>query len=384
MPSANQLRTLHIDIEGGWGGSSRSLFELLNLLIQDGLKPVVVHKRTGPVIEKYRALGVETVHVPEIETYVPRPSSQWRDLVLKLPGLMRQDKAAARVLDIARTHRAELIHLNYEGLFQLAKFIKQRSSIPIVSHFRASSLSTSMIAKFMSASLARNVDHAFFISPKEKEWFETMQPQSRLARNIVWNISPPPVRREENRKPPTIAYLGSIDPSKGTDRLVELAAELNRINAPPVKLMVYGVARKNSRYHQRIQQNIDQMSLHDRIELAGYVNNPASVLAHAFALIRPSRWNDPWGRDVIEAVTAGVPVLATGTFEGVVMPGKTGWLFPEFDARAIAQQIDILLHDPQLWSSISATCIEVGREKFLGKQQRDIVMREFRQLAGAA
>ena len=84
-------------------------------------------------------------------------------------------------------------------------------------------------------------------------------------------------------------------------------------------------------------------------------------MAGAFALIRPSRTNDPWGRDVIEATSFGVPVLATGAFEGVVEPGVTGYLFDPFDAEAMAARLMDLLAQPKLRARMSAAARQKGR-----------------------
>ena len=52
------LRVLCLDIEGGYGGSSRSLFESIRHLDRDRVSPEVWCGREGPIQVRYRALDV--------------------------------------------------------------------------------------------------------------------------------------------------------------------------------------------------------------------------------------------------------------------------------------------------------------------------------------
>ena len=106
---------------------------------------------------------------------------------------------------------------------------------------------------------------------------------------------------------------------------------------------------------------IEDERLGHRLVFKGFVSDPEEVLQSAFALVRPSRENDPWGRDVIEATTFGVPVLATGSFGGVVEHGVTGFLFDPFDARAMAEKLAELLHLEETWGAISLTAGAAAR-----------------------
>ena len=104
----------------------------------------------------------------------------------------------------------------------------------------------------------------------------------------------------------------------------------------------------------------------------GHASSPETELASAFLLIRPSLRNDPWGRDVIEAVCAGVPVIATGSYEGVIENGKNGFLFDEFDVPAIAQRITDLYENERLWQEFRRFSLNKADVKFRGLNQKNI------------
>lgn len=375
------IRTLHVDIEGGWGGSSRSLFELLRRLDRNRIEPLVAHRQEGPVRERYAGVGIPTRHVPEIASFAPRPYNSFKIFLGSAPRLLGLGTAARRLAALAAEHRAALIHLNYEGLFLLAPRLRRLTGLPLIGHSRTH-VPENVWGRWLVRTLARELDYVFFISDQEEARFRRLEPGAPLAGTVLWNIAPEPLPRRALPEIPEIVYLGSIDWAKGTDRLVELAAALERRNAPPMIVVVYGEARQDPSFKAAIERRITDAGLGARIALRGHTAHPEAVLAGAFALVRPSRENDPWGRDVIEAARAGVPALATGDYQGVVKEGETGYLFDTFDADAMAARLTVLREDETLWQRISEAAARRGAERFGGEQQAARFSDVIAQLAG--
>ncbi len=375
------IRTLHVDIEGGWGGSSRSLYELVKRFDRTRVAPMVAHRQEGPVTARYAEIDIPTALVPEIGSFVPRRRNSGRIFLASLPKLRRLGRAAARLAALAREHRADLIHLNYEGLFLLAGRLKRATGLPIACHNRAY-LPENNWGRWLVRRMARSCDHLFYISPREEARVRGLAPGSLPPGDVVWNIAPEPLPRQPFSEPPEAVYLGNVDPAKGADRMLEIAAALEAGNAPPLKLAVYGMERSSSGFAEQMRQRLAADNLADRIEIRGHTAEPERVLARAFALVRPSRENDPWGRDVIEAAAFGVPVLATGSFEGVVEHGVTGYLYEPFDAAAMARQLAELAIDQDLWRRLSDAARGKGQRVFAGGEQVATVTSAFERLAG--
>ena len=374
------IRSLHVDIEGGWGGSSRSLYQLISRLDRSRVEPLIAHRQKGPIEDWCARLGIPTVHVPEIGSFVPRRRKSGRIFAASLPRLLRLGRAADRLNAIAHQHRAQLVHLNYEGLFLLARRLKAVSGLPIVCHNRAH-LPENAWGRWLVRRLSDTVDYLFFISPQEETRVRALEGGRSVEGAIVWNIAPAPGERLPFSDPPEAVYLGNLDPSKGTDRMIEIAAALEAMAAPPLTLAVYGEARQaGPRFVDDMERRIAQANLGHRIVLRGYTSEPESVLAKALALVRPSREDDPWGRDVIEATVFGVPVLATGRYQGVVEDGVTGFLYNPFDAEEIAARLVELAADPALWSRLSTAAGEKGRRLFSGAEQVATVTEVFEKL----
>jgi glycosyltransferase involved in cell wall biosynthesis len=363
------IRSLHIDIEGGWGGSSRSLFELVSRLDREKCSPLIVHRLMGPIVTEYEAAGIPTIHVPEIGSYVPRPNRGGLILLQKAPELLKLPIAARKIAKIACECEVNLLHLNYEGLFLLGRRLKKELSLPQITHIRASGLGNDIWSRWMVRSICRTSEYACFISSNEEQWFRNVAREHELTGSILQNIARPAQPRQVFDEPPEAVYLGNLDPIKGVDRLLDVASALDDFGAPPLKIVVYGAARGKRGYKEFLATQIVERQLRSRIELRGFTTNVAGILSKAFVTLRLSRQSDPWGRDVIESIAAGTPCLATGKFSEIVENGITGYLFEPFDPRAVAKQLIDLLQNKGLWQRLSANCLSRGTEQFSGKIQ---------------
>ena len=363
------IRTLHVDIEGGRGGSSRSLYQLISRLDRSRVEPIVAYRETGPLEDWYKDLGIRIVHVPEIGSYVPRTKNSAKIFAASLPRLLGTNQAARRLLEIAEENDVEILHLNYEGLFLLAARLRQLTSRPMICHVRAH-LPINAWSRWLVRKLSRAVDHYFFISPQEEERVRQLEAGRLLPGQVLWNIAPQYRKRVPFDEVKEAVYLGNIDWSKGTDRLIDVAAALKKLSVDGLKIAIYGEPRRaRPAYFNQMNARVQSEGLSGLIEFRGFTSEPETVLSKAFALIRPSRERDPWGRDVIEATSFGVPVLATGDYGGVVDSGVTGFLVDPFDASTMAAKLKVLLEDETLCKRMSAAAISRGETIFSGQQQ---------------
>ncbi len=110
-----------------------------------------------------------------------------------------------------------------------------------------------------------------------------------------------------------------------------------------------------------------------RIRFLGPVDNlrlPA-LLADAGVLAMPSLWHEPFGIPVIEAMAAGLPVVASeaGAFPETVVPGETGMLVPRGDGEALAAALARLLADGGLRQRLGEAGHARVRERFTWDRQ---------------
>ena len=120
----------------------------------------------------------------------------------------------------------------------------------------------------------------------------------------------------------------------------------------------------------------------------GSVPDPVPILEACDALVRPSRSSDPWGREVLEAMSHGLPVLSVGEYDTFVEHGVTGFLYSEFDAASFADDIVALSEKSDVrvamgeasHNRISTLCdgpeMRIGTSSSLAQTQRARLMQQ--------
>lgn len=150
---------------------------------------------------------------------------------------------------------------------------------------------------------------------------------------------------------PRILYVGQLIRGKGVDLLISALAGL------PGEWTARLVGDGNAR--PALQRKINRLHLQDRVQLVGWVS-PQELHRHyqeARLVVVPSRWPEPFGMVGLEAMKFARPVVGfdIGGIPDWLEHGKTGWLVPAGDSRALTVAIRHLLERPDL-------CDQLGRQ----------------------
>lgn len=338
------LRVLCLDIEGGHGGSSRSLMEALAAVDREVIAPEVWCRRDGPVVERYRSLGIPTVIEPSLPkvSALPRLSRNIfffalyaRDFILS--GAVRSRLAQAAV------ERFDVVHFNHEAFAGLAFWLRRKTRMPAVMHLRTNLVDT-IFARAQQKLVSRAVDYRVFITPNEEQSYRRSggTGPGRVIFNPVplpGDIEPLPTIPRDGRL--NIASLSNFSLGRGTDRLIDIARAMADRNL--FRFVVAGDMPPDA-----LPRDVAEAGLSDNFLFIGHVPHPERVLASCDVLIKPTREANPWGRDVLEAMAQGKPVLSCGTDQTFVESGVTGFLMSTFDATAAAGHLTALATDAGL------------------------------------
>lgn len=363
------LRVLCLDIEGGFGGSSRSLYESIRHMDRSAVSVEIWCRRDGPVVPRYRALGVACRVVPAMAHYSALPRFS-RNLVA-LAGFVRRfaaSRAFRRELAAETNARFDRVHFNHEALFLLARWLRPRTRAPFIAHVRTNLL-PGPFARWQARTLARATDALAFITRNEVATFRAHGGRPRLAR-IIHNIATAPDAGAagqagksdagksddwENHARLRIACLSNYSYARGLDRLLDIAEELRAQGQADALFVVAGrmaltrslpgLLGEIGRRGGTLADAAEARGLGGYFRFLGHIEDPDRVLALCAALIKPTREANPWGRDVIEALAAGRAVLSCGTDSTFVETGVTGYLQERFDAAAMAREIMRLADD---------------------------------------
>ena len=281
-----------------------------------------------------------------------------------LPRLSRNFYAAANaVLEFQRagafledlrqeTERFDVIHFNHEALFPVALWLHRRSRRPLTMHIRTNLVDTPF-ARLQTRAIAKTMDHLVFITENEAETFRRLGGRPR-ASSVIYNIADIPTA-PPTRHPavPTdgrfkIACISNYSHARGLDRLADVADALAHRGRHVLFVMAGEMALTGSmpgllgeigRRGGTLQDFAAARGQSSMFLFLGHVPDPESVLAACDALAKPTRESNPWGRDILEALALGKPVLTCGRYSKFVEDGVTGILQPEFDASMLAEAI---------------------------------------------
>lgn len=148
---------------------------------------------------------------------------------------------------------------------------------------------------------------------------------------------------------PVLVGVGRLSRQKGFDLLMRA---LPWLEDSSVRLVVLG----DGPVRGALESLAAELGLAAKVLLPGFVDDPASWLAHADLFVLPSRW-EGFGHVIVEAMACGIAVLATDCPHGpadIITDGVDGRLVPPHDPRALAEGIAALLASPGVRSELAA------------------------------
>ncbi len=180
--------------------------------------------------------------------------------------------------------------------------------------------------------------------------FEDQGFPPRRIRHVPYGIDDRRFRGNSPRKkrPGTpvldLGYVGSLTPHKGVDVLITAVRDLS---SDRLRLHIHGSLDAHPEYSARLRglaQRDPRIVFHAAFE----PDKLGAVLGALDLLVVPSLWYENTPFSVLEALHAGLPVLASdlGGITELVDDGVNGMLFPVGDSDSLANAIQGVLKDP--------------------------------------
>jgi len=340
----------------GKGGSERSVQAVAEALVQRGHQVSVITSAVSSKPETEVLNGVDIYRLPNVNLYsiATQPDVNivkriaWRIVDdVNIVSARRVNALIERLdPDIVQTNclygfspfvaavrtnqRTKYIHTPrdyYLGCWRASMFRgNERCATPCRS------------CTILTASRRNGVAHSdayLFISDFSRSVHDMIFEAGRdRPQQVVYNpIAPPAIPASPRAgylgKQLTLGFIGRLSPHKGADLFVETITADTSLRG-----VVAGDGK--GEFIAQLKAAADP----DRIDFRGFVP-PAELLARIDALVVPSRWDEPFGRVVIEAMGHGVPVIGAqiGGIPELIQPGVTGELFDPADAGSLDRAI---------------------------------------------
>ena len=146
---------------------------------------------------------------------------------------------------------------------------------------------------------------------------------------------------------PTIGMIGRITPLKGHPDFLK-ALSLLRRQGIRFKAQIIGEA-ENKNTFKKLERLTAELGLNEQVEFLGHQTDIPDCLNKLNLLVLATTTPEAFGRVIIEAQAAGVPVVATrvGGVVDIIQHAKTGYLANAADPESLAAQIRQILDHPQ-------------------------------------
>lgn len=128
-----------------------------------------------------------------------------------------------------------------------------------------------------------------------------------------------------------LVYFGRIHPDKGTKEAIQVAKKAK------MKLIIAGIVQDTAYYEHDVAPYLG-----DDVCFIGSVGPEErnEVLGHAYALLHPIHFHEPFGLSVVEAMACGTPVIAfrRGSMPELIQDGVNGFIVSGIEEMAAKVQ----------------------------------------------
>jgi len=367
------VNILFLDQYSRLGGAQLVLLDTIAAAQARGWHAWAMLPGDGPLAHQLRGQGVAIAEIP-CGPYRSSAKSV-RDL-LRFPADVAAQARAIRNLAV-QTH-FDLIYINGPRLLP-AVALGLPTSLPALFHAH-SHVEQKLARRLTSWCIARG--NASVVACSQSVLDEVTAATSPHDRAVIPNGVPDAGYRE--RRFPIdgewkIGIIGRISPEKGQVIFVE-AARLLRSHFPRMKFLICGAPLFGDvSYLRRVQQ----LALRLPVEFLGWREDIAAVLSDLDLLVVPST-QEGMGRVVIEAFSAGVPVVASpvGGIPEVVENAKTGFLFAPRDPQSLADCIANAIAQPERLRTIAANARRVWEREYRLELYQERITASMARVAG--
>ncbi|WP_226019613.1 glycosyltransferase family 4 protein [Novosphingobium sp. FKTRR1] len=151
---------------------------------------------------------------------------------------------------------------------------------------------------------------------------------------------------------PVVGIFGRLAPWKGQHVFLNALAQLPDAQGLIVGSALFG----HDDYADELREQVKSLGLSDRVHFAGFRDDVSILMAGCDAIVHASVADEPFGRVVVEAMLAEVPIVATlgGAVGDIINDGTTGWIVPRNDATALAAVLTSILDDPTVARQVAS------------------------------
>lgn len=343
------MNILQILPELNVGGVETGTVDFAKYLIDHGHKSIVI-SNGGPLVEKLIAEGSTHISLP-----------------VHKKSIVNAFKLIKKIRQIICEQNIDIVHA--------------RSRVPAwAAYFACKNTSAEFITTCHGY-------YKSFLSSQVMGWSKlVIVPSNIIARHMIedFHVAPESIRciarsvdlgkfkdlKRKVNKHPVVAILGRITPLKGHNYFIQSMAQVLR-RFPQAKIWVVGDSPAHKEgYRSQLEVLVKRLGIDSKVIFLGNRNDVPDLLREIDCVVMASIEPESFGRVIIEAQAASVPVVATrvGGVVDIIEHEKTGLLVMPKDISGMAKAVIRILEDKNLAKGIvEAAMVKIHREYTVDK-----------------
>lgn len=336
------LRVMLVSVTGEMGGAERSLFEVASAIPRQHLD---IQACCPPNSSLGRLFRTENIPVYEIPfRRFRRTANPWT-----LAGQIRAlYKGATELSAVCRSQKIDLIHANTDSAAIVAWETARATHLPFIWHCRdirplhglarvVSAASAAVVA--ISGAVEQHLRHEGVPTAKIRRIDNGVDISRFPDRSTTAEVRA--AKRAElglKVNQPMILSAGGMAPWKRHEKFLEIVAGVRGRIPDAIGVLAGGdLLAQNEEYEKSLRNNARRLGLlPGGVQLLGQRDDIPALMAAADVFVSCSE-NEPFGRVLVEAGAAGLPVVSTrsGGKAEIVEEGVTGLLAAQTDTFSL-------------------------------------------------
>lgn len=272
-----------------------------------------------------------------------------------------------------RERRWDLVHTHTPRAALIGAVVSRLTGLPLVHHVHSptSRDTEHPLRNFVNCRVEgwalRGARRVLAVSPTLVDYLQEQgvdKPRIRLVMNGVPTPGELAVR-PATRAQTVIGCMALFRPRKGLEVLLHAVARMRPRLAAGLRLRIVG-GFETPTYEEQVRRLAEELGLTAHIDWRGFRSDVNAELETMDVFVLPSLYGEGMPMVLLEAMAVGLPCVASAV-EGIpttLDDGRAGLLFAPGDADTLAERLDCLLDNAELWRDLRARAYDRQRTHF--------------------
>ncbi len=335
-------RLVAISSTGQVSGAERVLLRMLAAAVDAGWTVTCLCPE-GPLTAQLRETGARHVQIPELNLASGPAPLAAPTTIARWIRAARALRVAARTADVVLANT--LLSLPTVRLARLGRLAGGPVPALWLAHDVVVSSGRLHLYRWSSSALTTVVGVSAAVVERLRRT-DGEGPTLEVVHNgVPWPVEPVKPVEPAGAAPVVVGLNGLLTPWKGQEVLID-AVPL--IEAPVRVELLGGTLPKDAEYAAGLQRRVDDLGVGERVTVLGHHPDPLARMRTWTIAVSASTGPEACPLAVLEAMSIGLPVVATDHGGSPEVLDGAGLLVPPNDAAALAEAVNRMLNDADL------------------------------------